>query len=184
MVESIKQQVRDSDFARRNANYKANIWDYEHLQSLTNQYDEEKCKREMEALKVEVSSILCAVENPLYYKLELIDEMNKFALSHYFEKDIFERVSPPSSAHLRPLLTSAASSSITRRQQTFVSLPPSAHLRRQHTFVSPPPSAHLRRQLLRSLAVSFRVLCHLLHAIPQVTIMTAQVKAAVVPLQR
>ncbi|KAK4485476.1 hypothetical protein RD792_008118 [Penstemon davidsonii] len=92
MAESINHQVRDSDFARRNANYKANIWNYEHLQSLTNQYDEEKCKREMEALKVEVSSILCAVENPLYYKLELIDEMNKFALSHYFEKDIFEVV--------------------------------------------------------------------------------------------
>ncbi|KAL3819751.1 hypothetical protein ACJIZ3_005656 [Penstemon smallii] len=78
MAEFINRQVRDIDFARRNANYKTNIWNYEHLQSLTKQYD--------------VCSILCGVENRWYYKLELIDEMNKIALSHYFEKDIIEVV--------------------------------------------------------------------------------------------
>ncbi|KAK4439290.1 Alpha-farnesene synthase [Sesamum alatum] len=77
--------------ARRTANYKPNIWNYDHLQSLTSVYNDEKYKREAETLKEEVCVILAAFdhEDPLY-KLELIDEMEKLALSSYFEEEIRE----------------------------------------------------------------------------------------------
>ncbi|PIN14252.1 Alpha-farnesene synthase [Handroanthus impetiginosus] len=76
---------------RRTANYKPNIWNYEHLQSLTGNYDEEKCKREAEILKEEVCRIFGAVKDPLQ-KLELIDGINKLALPYYFEEEISQSV--------------------------------------------------------------------------------------------
>ncbi|KAI3456387.1 hypothetical protein Pfo_013050 [Paulownia fortunei] len=81
----------DSSLARRTANYKPNIWNYDHLQSLTSKYDEEKYKREAETLKQEVCGILGALKDPLH-KLELIDGINKLALSYYFEEEISESV--------------------------------------------------------------------------------------------
>ncbi|KAG8385684.1 hypothetical protein BUALT_Bualt03G0070700 [Buddleja alternifolia] len=75
---------------RRTANYKPNIWNYDRLQStLTSKYDEEKYKREAEALKEEVSGILGSLMDPLN-KLELIDDISKLALSYYFEEEISE----------------------------------------------------------------------------------------------
>ncbi|KAK4399001.1 Alpha-farnesene synthase [Sesamum angolense] len=77
--------------ARRTANYKPNIWNYDHLQSLTSIYHEDKYRREAETLKEEVRGILGAFdeEDPLY-KLELIDEMDRLALSSYFVEEICE----------------------------------------------------------------------------------------------
>ncbi|KAL0442879.1 UNVERIFIED_CONTAM: Alpha-farnesene synthase [Sesamum latifolium] len=77
--------------ARRAANYKPNIWNYDHLQSLTTIYHEEKYIREAETLKEEVRGILGAFDqqDPLY-KLELIDEMDRLALSSYFVEEISE----------------------------------------------------------------------------------------------
>ncbi|KAL3850834.1 hypothetical protein ACJIZ3_012716 [Penstemon smallii] len=91
MGESMKEKLVDSYVARRSANYKPNIWNYDYLQSLESIYQGEKYEREAEALKHEVSYILInSVENPLIinYKLELIDEISKLALSHYFEEEI------------------------------------------------------------------------------------------------
>ncbi|XP_011096130.1 alpha-farnesene synthase [Sesamum indicum] len=77
--------------ARRTADYKPNIWNYDHLQSLTSIYHEEKYKREAETLKEEVRGILGAFdqEDPLY-KLEVIDEMDRLSLSSYFVEEIYE----------------------------------------------------------------------------------------------
>lgn len=73
--------------ARRTANYKPNIWNYDHMMSLTSKYNEDKYRREVETLKTEVSEILRS-EKDLLQKLELIDEINKLALSHYFLDEI------------------------------------------------------------------------------------------------
>ncbi|KAK4491965.1 hypothetical protein RD792_002749 [Penstemon davidsonii] len=100
MAESMNEKV-DSCVARRSANYKPNIWNYDYLQSLESIYQGEKYEREAEALKHEVSSILTnSVENPLNYKLELIDVISKLALSHYFEEEIRQVVNSTTSSSI------------------------------------------------------------------------------------
>ncbi|KAH6831348.1 hypothetical protein C2S53_011945 [Perilla frutescens var. hirtella] len=76
---------------RRTANYKPNIWNYDYLESLTSKYHEEKYEREVGTLKEQVRGMFCASKDPLH-KLELIDLINKLALSHYFEKEISESI--------------------------------------------------------------------------------------------
>ncbi|XP_022845588.1 alpha-farnesene synthase-like [Olea europaea var. sylvestris] len=87
--QSLNGQMKIESVERRNANYKPNIWNYGLLQSLTNKYDDEKYSRQVETLKREVSCIFDEVNDPVA-KLELIDCISKLALSHYFEKDIYE----------------------------------------------------------------------------------------------
>uniref|UniRef100_A0A1W7HBY1 Terpene synthase n=1 Tax=Scoparia dulcis TaxID=107240 RepID=A0A1W7HBY1_SCODU len=79
------------EVARRNANYKPNIWNYERLQALRNEYEGAMYRREAEMLKAEVLSVFRAVEDPLH-KLELIDQMNKLSLSHLFKEEIREAI--------------------------------------------------------------------------------------------
>nr|QIQ56002.1 putative terpene synthase 11 [Eremophila drummondii] len=76
--------------ARRTANYKPNIWNYESLLSLTSKYGEVKYKRESEIMKEEVAAILCSSGQDPLNKLELIDGINKLALSYCFEEEINE----------------------------------------------------------------------------------------------
>nr|UNA06918.1 terpene synthase 3 [Jasminum sambac] len=85
----MEQKNEIDSIERRNANYKPNIWNYSLLQSLTNNYNEEKYGRQVEILKMEVSCIFEEVKDPLA-KLELIDCIGKLALSHYFERDIYK----------------------------------------------------------------------------------------------
>nr|QNC49789.1 terpene synthase 7 [Leucophyllum frutescens] len=75
---------------RRTANYKPNVWNYEKLLSLSSKYGEVKYKREAEILKEEVAGVLCSSEEDPLNKLELIDGINKLALSYCFEEEIDE----------------------------------------------------------------------------------------------
>ncbi|XP_057764715.1 alpha-farnesene synthase-like [Salvia miltiorrhiza] len=85
---------------RRTANYKPNIWNYDHLHSLTTKYHEEleEHLREAETLKDQVCSEFGVLKDPLQ-KLELIDWIDKLALSHYFEEEISKSVKEMAYAH-------------------------------------------------------------------------------------
>ncbi|KAL8467814.1 hypothetical protein ACS0TY_031163 [Phlomoides rotata] len=84
-------EVVSANIPRRTANYKPNIWNYDRLlQSFTSNYNEEKYVREAETLKEGVRGAL-KNKDP-FRSLELIDLINKLALSHYFEKEISECV--------------------------------------------------------------------------------------------
>ncbi|KAL3643360.1 hypothetical protein CASFOL_014175 [Castilleja foliolosa] len=90
MVIVSTNQDQAKSHARGKANYKPNIWNYDHLLSLlTANYDEQKKNEEevIEMLKEEVGGIIGASNDPIY-KLELIDQINKLALSYYFEEQI------------------------------------------------------------------------------------------------
>ncbi|CAA2967497.1 Alpha-farnesene synthase [Olea europaea subsp. europaea] len=89
--QSLNNRMKIESVERRTANYKPNIWNYSHLQTLTNKYDEEEYRRQVETLKREVSCIFGQMNDPVA-KLELIDCISKLALSHYFEKDISENL--------------------------------------------------------------------------------------------
>lgn len=91
---------------RRTANYKPNIWNYDYLQSLTNKYHEEKYEKEAETLKEQVRGMLCASKDPLH-KLELIDLINKLALSHLFEDEISDSINTTTSTFQNDLYSSA-----------------------------------------------------------------------------
>ncbi|XP_060192871.1 alpha-farnesene synthase-like [Lycium barbarum] len=80
-------KIDQSLIQRRNANYKPNIWNYDILQSLKSEYSDGKYITEAQKLKEEVLCHLAEMVNPLA-KLELIDSINKMALSHLFEKEI------------------------------------------------------------------------------------------------
>ncbi|KAJ8549691.1 hypothetical protein K7X08_033398 [Anisodus acutangulus] len=82
-----ESKIDQSLIQRRNANYKPNIWKYDIMLSLKSQYSEGKYKTEAQKLKEEVLCLLAEIVNPLA-KLELIDSINKMALSHLFDKEI------------------------------------------------------------------------------------------------
>nr|AHI50307.1 ocimene synthase [Erythranthe cardinalis] len=91
-VESANHKVDYS--GRRTANYKSNIWNYDQLLHLsTSKYHEDKYyRREAETLKkATCDDILGLFEDPSR-KLKLIDEIDKLALSYYFEEEIIESV--------------------------------------------------------------------------------------------
>ncbi|XP_047944248.1 alpha-farnesene synthase-like [Salvia hispanica] len=80
-----------ANLPRRTANYKPNIWNYDHLQSLTTTFHLEEHQSEAETLKDQVCSEFRELRDPLH-KLELIDLIDKLALSHYFEEEISKSV--------------------------------------------------------------------------------------------
>ncbi|XP_025885205.1 alpha-farnesene synthase isoform X3 [Solanum lycopersicum] len=73
----------------RISTYKPNIWKYDHLLSLTNQYSEAKYKIEAEKLKEEVGCMFSNTTSPVA-QLQLIDGIDKLGLSAYFEVDTKE----------------------------------------------------------------------------------------------
>ncbi|XP_060181723.1 alpha-farnesene synthase-like [Lycium barbarum] len=74
---------------KRISTYKPNTWKYDHLLSLTSQYSEEKYKVQAEKLKEEVSCTFSNTVTPVAL-LELIDRIDKLALSGYFEDETKE----------------------------------------------------------------------------------------------
>ncbi|XP_059292849.1 alpha-farnesene synthase-like isoform X1 [Lycium ferocissimum] len=73
--------------------YKPNIWKYDHLLSLKSEYSKKKYKVEAEKLINEVS---CTFSNTVSLALlELVDRIDKFGLSSYFEvetKEALEKI--------------------------------------------------------------------------------------------
>ncbi|KAL1560140.1 alpha-farnesene synthase [Salvia divinorum] len=88
-----------ANLPRRTANYKPNIWNYDYLQSLTTKFHVEEHEREAETLKDQVCSEFHELKDPLR-KLELIDLIDKLALSHYFEEETSKSVKEMACASL------------------------------------------------------------------------------------
>ncbi|CAL5410997.1 unnamed protein product [Camellia sinensis] len=81
--------INSTTHQRRSANYKPNIWKYDLLQSLTIQYNEEECKRQVEKLKEDVMCMFIEAVD-LVAKLEFIDSIEKLGLANLFEVEIKE----------------------------------------------------------------------------------------------
>ncbi|KAH7568888.1 hypothetical protein JRO89_XS06G0067700 [Xanthoceras sorbifolium] len=75
---------------RRSANYKPNVWEYDFIQSLATNFDEEEHKSRAEELKEKVVKMMFAKSVEVLAKLELIDMLMKLGLSILLEKQILE----------------------------------------------------------------------------------------------
>ncbi|CAK9178932.1 unnamed protein product [Ilex paraguariensis] len=79
--------VDDHTITRRSANYLQSVWDYDFVQSLTSDYNEEKYVRQVDKLKDDVKCLINGVMDPLA-KLELIDVIQRLGLKYLFETEI------------------------------------------------------------------------------------------------
>ncbi|CAH9059551.1 unnamed protein product [Cuscuta europaea] len=76
---------------RRSAIYQPNIWNYDFIQSLHSEFGDVEHQRRAHKLKKEVLRGLLFDESlDAVAKLELIDNIEKMAISHHFEKEIVE----------------------------------------------------------------------------------------------
>ncbi|KAL3742033.1 hypothetical protein ACJRO7_017508 [Eucalyptus globulus] len=83
-------QAVDQMHQRRSANYKPNIWKYDFLRSLNNNFDhKEGIEQRMERLMEDVKPMLSKAVDPLA-KLELINRMRKMGLSNLFDNEMKE----------------------------------------------------------------------------------------------
>ncbi|XP_047983709.1 (R)-limonene synthase-like isoform X2 [Salvia hispanica] len=73
--------------ARRSANYNPSFWDFNYIQSLTNQYTEERHSMHATELIVGVKKLLHQ-ELEANRWLELIDDLQQLCLSHHFDQEI------------------------------------------------------------------------------------------------
>ncbi|KAL4309385.1 hypothetical protein GQ457_01G047520 [Hibiscus cannabinus] len=71
---------------RRSANYHPSIWQYDYIQSLKNNYQEESFKEQATRLVGEVRMMLEKEMEPLE-KLELIDTLQRLGLSYHFQNE-------------------------------------------------------------------------------------------------
>ncbi|KAK4734626.1 hypothetical protein R3W88_008887 [Solanum pinnatisectum] len=79
---SIKNQIQPET---KVSSYKPNIWKYDHLLSLTTQYSKKKYQIEAEKLQEEVISCTFSNSDTSVALLELVDEIDKFGLTNYFD---------------------------------------------------------------------------------------------------
>ncbi|XP_004234283.1 alpha-farnesene synthase-like [Solanum lycopersicum] len=79
---SIKNQIQPETTI---SSYKPNIWKYDDLLSLTTQYSKRKYQIEAEKLKEEVISCTFSKSDTPVVLLELVDEIDKFGLTDYFD---------------------------------------------------------------------------------------------------
>ncbi|GAB4826786.1 hypothetical protein Ancab_033667 [Ancistrocladus abbreviatus] len=80
------QEIGVKEEQRRSANYKPNIWSYDLIQSLTNEYNEALYELRVETLKNEIRPMFDQVTG--VDKLEMIECINKLGLLGLFEKEI------------------------------------------------------------------------------------------------
>ncbi|KAM5588557.1 hypothetical protein ABKV19_006823 [Rosa sericea] len=87
---------------RRSANYKPNIWKYDFLESLNNNFDGEYYQIQIQKLIEDVKDLFgeCKALG-LLAKLELIDSIQKLGLNSYFEKEIKETLDTIASVELK-----------------------------------------------------------------------------------
>ncbi|KAI3718774.1 hypothetical protein L6452_19658 [Arctium lappa] len=74
---------------RRSADYKTNIWNYDHLQFLGREFDELECRMEACKLKEVVQQLFVETIDPMEM-LELLDNIGKLGLATYFKGEIDE----------------------------------------------------------------------------------------------
>ncbi|XP_047947370.1 terpineol synthase, chloroplastic-like [Salvia hispanica] len=78
---------------RRSANYKPSFWDFNYIQSLTTQYTEERHSKRVAELIARAKMLLLHQEMEGDRRLELIDDLQRLAISHHFEQEITQILS-------------------------------------------------------------------------------------------
>ncbi|GLT65719.1 hypothetical protein SLA2020_381330 [Shorea laevis] len=73
---------------RKSANYQPSFWSYDFLQSLKNDYGDERYKDRAEKLEVDVRTMINNENADLLATLELIDDLQRLGLGYRFESDI------------------------------------------------------------------------------------------------
>lgn len=76
-----------TDQSRRTANYKPNVWNYDLLEGLTTEYEDQKYDIMMRKLIEEVKCLLSDTADT-HEMLELIDRLEKLGLAYHFEPEI------------------------------------------------------------------------------------------------
>ncbi|KAH1063671.1 hypothetical protein J1N35_028658 [Gossypium stocksii] len=95
-----KTSIENTTITRRSANYHPPIWDYGYVQSLRNDFVQDKSyKVRARKLKEEVRMMLGNVVDPLE-KLELIDTLQRLGLSYHFEAEINKTLKNISTNHI------------------------------------------------------------------------------------
>ncbi|KAI6697501.1 hypothetical protein NL676_017620 [Syzygium grande] len=79
--------MEDQEIARRSANWKPSIWDYDFVQSLGVNYTEDIYTEQVQRLKEEVKGLFDREMNQVA-KLELVDGVQRLGLGYHFETEI------------------------------------------------------------------------------------------------
>ncbi|XP_054817635.1 terpene synthase 10-like [Prosopis cineraria] len=88
---------------RRSANYQPSSWRYEHIQSISSEYEKESHAEERDELKEQVRMMISQLTNDLE-KLEFIDVLQKLGVSDHFVleiKNVLQHVSAQSKHMLK-----------------------------------------------------------------------------------
>ncbi|KAI6697510.1 hypothetical protein NL676_017629 [Syzygium grande] len=80
-------KIEDQEIARRSANWKPSIWDYDFVQSLGVDYTEDIYTEQVQRLKEEVKGLFDREMNQVA-KLELVDGIQRLGLGYHFETEI------------------------------------------------------------------------------------------------
>ncbi|GLT65722.1 hypothetical protein SLA2020_381350 [Shorea laevis] len=73
---------------RKSANYQPSLWSYDFLQSLKNNYADERYKDRAKKLEEDVRSMITNENADLLATLDLIDDLQRLGLGYRFENDI------------------------------------------------------------------------------------------------
>ncbi|KAL5568209.1 hypothetical protein UlMin_024784 [Ulmus minor] len=82
-----KTSSEETNITRRSANHQPSIWQFDYIQSLTNNYAGKTYEKRVNELKEEVKMLLENVRDPLS-KLEHIDILQRLGISYHFEDQI------------------------------------------------------------------------------------------------
>ncbi|XP_056177460.1 (-)-alpha-terpineol synthase-like [Syzygium oleosum] len=80
-------KIEDQEIARRSANWKPSVWDYDFVQSLGVDYTEDIYTEQVRRLKEEVKGLFDREMNQVA-KLELVDGVQRLGLGYHFETEI------------------------------------------------------------------------------------------------
>ncbi|GER42088.1 limonene synthase [Striga asiatica] len=86
----VDDQIIISSVERRSGNYKPSSWDYNFIQSLSTEYEDERYLKRVSELIEHVKMILDDETMEDVGKLELIDDLERLGISYHFEDKINE----------------------------------------------------------------------------------------------